>query len=160
MEGLKRLQDQFPIIREVRGQGLLIGVEFEPLPHSIRAHWKEVDPTGLSSVMIPNLESMLQDAAALYVMLNLLNHFGIYTQTARSNPRVLRVQPPLIVTDEETDTFLDAFGQCVIEIDFGVNTIDGIIAKSGLGQLAVQLQNTQQAGPGPGRKADAANLAQ
>jgi hypothetical protein len=47
---------------------------------------------------------------------------------------VLRIQPPLTISDEEVAHFLEAAEQCCSEINFSNKMIDGIIAKSGLGQ--------------------------
>jgi putrescine aminotransferase len=140
LDGLKQLQGEVGVIREIRGEGLLIGVEFEPLPDSIRAHWKEVDASGVSSYLIPDLETLLNTAAAAYVMHTLLDQYGIYTQTTRSNPRVLRVQPPLTISADEIDYFLECITECCGELDVAIRMIDGIIAKSGLGQLSVDVK--------------------
>jgi hypothetical protein len=63
-----------------------------------------------------------------------LEEHRIYTQTARSNPRVLRIEPPLTVTAEEVARFLKAAEACCLEADFCNNLVDGIVAKTGLGQ--------------------------
>jgi hypothetical protein len=53
---------------------------------------------------------------------------------ARSNPLVLRVQPPLIVSAQEIDRFLAAMGECCRVLDSSYKMFDGITAKSALGQ--------------------------
>jgi len=134
LAGLNELCGQCDVLRDVRGQGLLIGLEFQPLPDSIQAHWKEVSSGGVSSYLIPNLDTMLQSVPALYVMSTLLEEHRIYTQATRSNPRVLRIQPPLTISSEQVARFLEAMESSCREIDFSNKMIDGIIAKSGLGQ--------------------------
>jgi acetylornithine/succinyldiaminopimelate/putrescine aminotransferase len=64
-----------------------------------------------------DVESLQRALAATYVMTLLLREHGIYTQVARSNPRVLRVEPPLILTAEEASQFLQAVEQCCEEVD-------------------------------------------
>ena len=59
---------------------------------------------------------------------------NIYTQTTRSNPRVLRIEPPLTITAAETDHFLEAITDCCLEADFCNSLLDGLSAKSGLGR--------------------------
>lgn len=132
--GLNAIVGKYDMVRGVRGQGLLIGLEFEPAPPNIVAHWKQVDGGGRSDYLVPGLDAKLANIPALYAMHTLLEQHGIYTQTTRSNPRVLRIQPPLTVTPDQVEQFLAAFDETCSEIEFATKTIDGIIAKSGLGQ--------------------------
>jgi hypothetical protein len=63
-------------------------------------------------------------------MQTLLQEHGIYTQVARSNPHVLRIQPPLIVTEEQAARFLDALGETCSELAFLFDTADRVLTKS------------------------------
>ncbi|MDY0165520.1 MAG: aminotransferase class III-fold pyridoxal phosphate-dependent enzyme [Thermoguttaceae bacterium] len=146
LSGLRGIVDKYDMVREVRGQGLLIGLEFEPMPPNIVRHWKQVDSAGQSSFLVPGLDGKLANIPSLYAMHTLLEEHGIYTQTTRSNPRVLRIQPPLTVTPEQVDHFLAACDDTCGEIEFATKTIDGIIAKSGLGQH--QATGNAQKAPG------------
>ncbi len=141
LEGLGRLCHRCTGLREVRGEGLLIGLEFNPLPESIRSQMRQLGSGELGSHLVPNLEAMLDGHIALYVMLVLLEEHRIYTQTARSNPRVLRIEPPLSVTAEEVARFLQAAEACCLEADFCNNLVDGIVAKTGLGQHQSKAQD-------------------
>ncbi len=134
LAGLSRIADKYDMVRSVRGQGLLIGLEFEPEPPNIIAHWKQVGNGGQSAFLVPGLDAKLGNIPALYAMHTLLEQHGIYTQTTRSNPRVLRIQPPLTITANQVDQFLVACDKTCGEFEFATKTIDGIIAKSGLGQ--------------------------
>jgi len=133
---LARLCDRCEGLREVRGDGLMIGLEFTPLPDSIRSHMKGLGSGEAGRYLIPNLEGMLEGHIALYVMSALLDEYRIYTQTARSNPRVIRIQPPLTITADEVDRFLAALEDTCLEADFANHIVDGTVAKSGLGQYA------------------------
>jgi putrescine aminotransferase len=82
-------------------------------------------------------------------MQTLLQEHGIYTQVARSNPRVLRIQPPLTVTKEQADRFLDALGQTCSELAFLMDTADRVLSKAvgshqgepaGIGKTLASLQ--------------------
>lgn len=78
-EGLRAVQEAFPdVVKEVRGLGLMIGVEF--------AH---------------------EDAAGLVV--NQMAGHGIIAAYTLNNPSVIRMEPPLIVTDAQIDTAVEAF---------------------------------------------------
>jgi putrescine aminotransferase len=134
LDGLGKLCERTAGLREVRGEGLLIGLEFNPLPESIRSQMRQLGSGELGSHLVPDLERMLERHIALYVMVVLLEEHRIYTQTARSNPRVLRIEPPLTVTAEEVARFLQATEACCIEADFCNNLVDGVVAKTGLGQ--------------------------
>jgi len=73
LEKLKRMQDDFPgVITDVRGKGLLIGVEFAD--------------EGLAGSMIFELEN--EGVLVLYML---------------NNPKVIRIEPPLIITYEQID---------------------------------------------------------
>ena len=135
-ERLAKLCQRCEGLREVRGEGLMIGLECTPLPDSIRSHFKGLGSGEAGRYLIPDLEKMLEGHIALYVMNALLDEYRIYTQTARSNPRVIRIQPPLTITADEVDRFLAAMEDACLEADFANHIIDGTVAKSGLGQYA------------------------
>ena len=132
--GLAEMCRDSRLLREVRGQGLLIGLEFEPLPAAIAAHWKALDAGGLSSYLVSNFDQLLEGMPAMYAMQTLLNDYGIYTQVTRSNPRVLRIQPPLTIRREEVETFLGAMRQICDESEFVQRLFDGVVAKTTLGK--------------------------
>jgi 3-acetyloctanal aminotransferase len=47
--GLAGLSRRCPLVKEVRGRGLMLGLEFNPLPRSVRKHFKGADASGLTS---------------------------------------------------------------------------------------------------------------
>ena len=133
-DGLAEFCRRDRCLREVRGLGLLLGLEFEPLPSRTKAHWKAMDLTGMSSYLIPGLDKMIDSLPVMNTMQSLLQSHHIYTQVARSNPLMLRVQPPLTVNEEQVDQFLDALGQTCQGFDHAISLTDHVIAKTGLGQ--------------------------
>jgi len=66
-------------------------------------------------------------------MQTLMEEYGIYTQVARSNARVLRIQPPLVISAEEIDRFLGALNMCCMVLDYTYKTVAGVSAKSRMG---------------------------
>jgi len=90
MAGLLRIKENFGFIKDVRGLGLLIGVEF--------------DSGGLfGKAAYDFIGSMIAGV--------LLNEYGILTAYTLNNPTVVRIEPPLIITDEQIDYFLDSFSR-------------------------------------------------
>jgi acetylornithine/succinyldiaminopimelate/putrescine aminotransferase len=79
---------------------------------------------------VPDHEDLLRTIPVLYVQSNLLNGHAIYTQVARSNPRVLRVQPPLIVSAAQVDRFLDALRSTCAEWALVSDSAQAILSKS------------------------------
>ncbi len=81
MEGLQALKAQYPhLIEEVRGRGLLLGVEFTDA-----------------------------DIGALVVAE--LAERGVITAFGLNNPKVVRLEPPLIIGKEHVDEALTAFSE-------------------------------------------------
>ncbi len=121
-------------VREVRGKGLLLGLEFRPMSEAATAHWNQLKETRLSKFLIPNLNDMLKSMSTLYTMQTLIDEHQIYTQITRSNPLVLRIQPPLIVSEQQVDQFLSAMDQTIGEMEFRESSIRDVIAKTGVGR--------------------------
>lgn len=130
LQGLWELADRCPLVRCVRGRGLMLGLEFRPMPDTMVAHFKGVDPSGSASLLVPNLDDLIHSIPGLYAMQILLQAHGVYTQVARSNPRVLRIQPPLTITEEQVHRFLTAVENTCRELQFLNQTVDSIIRKS------------------------------
>jgi acetylornithine/succinyldiaminopimelate/putrescine aminotransferase len=129
-EGLEALARSCPIIREVRGHGLMLGLEFHELSPAMLTNFKGFDSSGANWWLVPGHEDLLRTIPAVYVQSNLLHEHAIYTQVARSNPRVLRVQPPLIVSAAQVDRFLEALGATCAEWALIGQTAEAILSKS------------------------------
>jgi acetylornithine/succinyldiaminopimelate/putrescine aminotransferase len=129
-EGLEAIARACPIIRAIRGNGLMLGVEFCELSPALLTNFKGFNPSGVSWWMVPDHEDLLRTIPVLYVQSNLLNGHAIYTQVARSNPRVLRVQPPLIVSAAQVDRFLDALRSTCAEWALVSDSAQAILSKS------------------------------
>lgn len=132
--GLINLCRRIKCLKEVRGQGLLIGLEFNPMPGNVADHWRASDPTGAASILIPQYDRLVNSFHVLHALHTLLNGHGIYAQMCRSNPFVLRLQPPLIVTAEEINQLLMAVEQTCEEIDYTTSLIDDLVAKTAIGE--------------------------
>jgi 4-aminobutyrate aminotransferase len=84
MAGLRRLQAQFPsVITDVRGIGLMIGVEFDTHEHSAAVEWAA---------------------------------FQRGLLTLECGHSVIRIAPPLVLTEAEAAVGLELFGEAVAEV--------------------------------------------
>jgi putrescine aminotransferase len=93
---LKELQERFPLLKEVRGRGLMIGLEFN-------------QPGGLASKVTFGLATRLaEEYTGSLVAGELLNNHGIITAYTLNNPNVIRLEPPLCVTREQIDRVVTA----------------------------------------------------
>lgn len=104
MARLKEMEGRYELIKEVRGKGLMIGIEFgEPKSLKLKAGWKLVHRAnkGLFGQMIS---------------IPLMRDHGIITQVAGHNLDVHKLAPPLIIGDEEIDYFVDAYEKVMVDL--------------------------------------------
>ncbi|HET7441655.1 MAG TPA: aspartate aminotransferase family protein [Terriglobales bacterium] len=86
----------FEMVKEVRGKGLLLGIEFQA-PQSLR-------------LRLP-FEAFSHIHSALFgqiLVMRLFRDHGILTQICGNNFMVLKAAPPLVVTDEQIELFVAA----------------------------------------------------
>ena len=112
LAGLRRLQAAYPrLIKEVRGMGLMIGIEFtdmsEALPFGVRQLVAVLDDKLKGSLCGFTGSLMLRDHATLVA-------FTEY------NRNVIRLEPPLIAQAEHIDAFLKSFEEI---LDAGIAKI-------------------------------------
>lgn len=132
--GMEKIAATYPIvIRDVRGQGLMFGIELRPFHPLIAKHWKQADETGVKGFMMKQGWEMMESMPAIYLMNNLLMEHGVYTQVARSNPLVLRVQPPLVVSESQVDYFLTSVESTVRDMQASAKAVAAMLTKSHLG---------------------------
>ena len=129
-QGLRQAQRAVRPRSKRGGRGLMLGLEFHPMPDTMVAHFKGMDLSGTARFLVPNLDDLIHSIPGVYAMQILLQVHGIYTQVTRSNPCVLRIQPPLTITEEQVRRFLDALESTCHELHFLNQTVDSIIRKS------------------------------
>lgn len=97
---LRRLQEKHPkMIKEVRGKGLMVGIEFCDLSQTL--------PLGLRQI-VSMLDEKLKGGLSGFVGSLLLKDYDVLVAFTEYNRNVIRLEPPLIVTREQIDTFVDA----------------------------------------------------
>lgn len=86
------------LLKEVRGRGLMIGVEFQDI--------SETMPFGLKH-MVALLDDKLKGSLCGFVGALLLKDYDTLVAFTEYNRNVIRLEPPLIVTREQCDKFVD-----------------------------------------------------
>lgn len=103
MTGLERLRDQHEMIADVRGRGLMIGIEFRaPRSLALKAAWTAV-------------EAAQKGLFAQLVVMALMRDHHILTQVGGPDVNIIKLLPPLIIGDGEADAILAAFDAVMSE---------------------------------------------
>lgn len=100
LERLQQMQMKYPkILKEIRGQGLMIGVEFQDFSQTLLPGLKQI---------VSVLDEKLKGSLCGFVGSLLLKKYDILVAFTEYNRNVIRLEPPLIVTREQIDTFVNA----------------------------------------------------
>jgi ornithine--oxo-acid transaminase len=104
---LADLAGKYDVIADVRGRGLLLGIEFgRPASMRARANW-----------------AMLQKARvglfAQMVVVALFQRHRILTQVSGDHMEVINLIPPLMIGDAEIALFTDAFAEVMVDASKG-----------------------------------------
>jgi acetylornithine/succinyldiaminopimelate/putrescine aminotransferase len=94
---LAEVSEQFELVREVRGRGLMIGIEFgRPTSWKLRAPWLA-------------LQAARKGLFAQTIVHALFHQHRILTQVSGDHLEVIKLIPPLTIGTEEVDRFVGAF---------------------------------------------------
>lgn len=101
---LTRLQEKllpFEMVKEVRGKGMMIGIEFCP-PKSLKlkAGWAL-------------LEAASKGLFCQLIVIPLFKDFRMLTQVAGPNCHVIKLIPPITLSDHDIEATADAFAEVV-----------------------------------------------
>jgi len=100
LDGLKRLQKKYPtIIKDVRGKGLMVGLEFHDFSQTL--------PMVLRPV-VALLDDKLKGSLSGFVGALLLRDHDVLVAFTEYNRNVIRLEPPLICEREHVDAFVNA----------------------------------------------------
>ena len=91
----------FEMVKEIRGAGLLMGIEFQA-PRQLRLRI----PFEAFAAIHPGMFGQI-------VVMRLFREAGFLTQICGNNFRVLKVAPPLVITDVQLDAFVAAVREIV-----------------------------------------------
>lgn len=131
MTELRKIAEKYTFIKEIRGKGLLIGIEFDYtvaeglaslvdlinslIPIQVKGQLEALSGNISDSIKhfiddnILNVEKYLDENFASQFAASLLNDEGVISIVTLNNPKVMRLEPPLIITKAEADRFLVAF---------------------------------------------------
>jgi ornithine--oxo-acid transaminase len=122
---LAALVDKYEMLSEVRGRGLMIGLEFNrPSSWRLRPQWTA-------------LQSARKGLFAQTVVHGLFHKHRILTQVSGDHTEVIKLIPPLVIGEAEVDRFVDAFVDVMDEAhsgggliwDFGRTLIKQAVAR-------------------------------
>lgn len=94
---LKKMATKYELIKEVRGQGLLIGIEF-----------KQKEAGFFNKISKGMLNKLAHEYTGSLIAGILHQEYQIITAYTLNNPNVIRLEPPLIVSYEEIDQLIEA----------------------------------------------------
>jgi len=120
---LRDLADKYEIIKEVRGRGLLIGLEF-----------KEMEKGLLDKLSGGMLSKMAKEYLGAMVAGALVNEHQIITAYTLNNPNVIRFEPALIITKEEIDYLIDSLEE-IFSKNKGIFSMTMKSAKTVIGSI-------------------------
>lgn len=102
LRGIEARSTRFELLKGVRGKGLFLGVEFGP-PKSLklRVGWE----------LLHKADAGLFSQA---IIMPLLDKHRILTQVAGHNMDVIKLSPPLCLSDKDVDDFLQAFDDVLL----------------------------------------------
>lgn len=96
LAGLRTLKERYKIIEDVRGRGLLIGIEFRK-------------PGGILDVLTAgSVNRIAEEYCGALVASELLKRHRVISVYTLNNPNVIRLEPALIVEKEDIDYVLNA----------------------------------------------------
>ncbi len=103
MEKVDALKSKHSFIKEVRGKGLMIGIEFhEPTEFKLKMAWK----------LLHKIDKVL---FAQMIVTQMLSKHRILTQVAGHAMDVMKILPPLIIGEKEVDMFVNALDDVLTE---------------------------------------------
>ena len=103
MQKIDMLRAKHSFIKEVRGKGLMIAIEFqEPQEFKLKMAWK----------LLHKIDKVL---FAQMVVTQLLSKHRILTQVAGHAMDVVKILPPLIIGEREVDFFVSALDDVLTE---------------------------------------------
>ena len=97
MNGLRSLAPKYEMLGEIRGRGCMIGIEFKsPKSMQLKMGWSLLHT--LNKGLFPQL-----------IIVPLMRDHQILTQTSGHNQDIVKILPPLVISDEDVKYFVESF---------------------------------------------------
>lgn len=112
LRSLSEATAKSPLVKEIRGRGLMIGLEFHP--------YEGV----LSGLTRGKITEMSKEYTAHLVASELHEKFKIITAYTLNNPNVIRLQAPLVIEKSDIDYVIEAFSEVL-----SIKGFLGLVAK-------------------------------
>jgi len=104
MEGLRAMIPRFEFMKEIRGRGLMIGIQFgSPQSFTLKTAW----------TLMHKMDKSLFPQAAI---IPLMDKHHIITQVAGHHIDVIKLIPPLVISEEDVKWFLSAFEEVMVQM--------------------------------------------
>lgn len=101
MSGLRRMIGRYQMVKDVRGKGLFVAIEFQaPKSLGLRAGWEL-------------LHRMDESLFCQAILMPLFSEHRILAQVAGNKMDVIKLIPPLTLTKQDCDEIILAFDKCV-----------------------------------------------
>lgn len=124
IERIRELNDKHDLIKEVRGKGLLIGIEFN---QPVSGIWNKLTAGKVNHLAYEYFGSLVAG--------DLIHKYQIVTAYTLNNPNVIRLEPPLTVQKQDIDKVVAALGEILQRSFAGImagsvkSTIKSILKK-------------------------------
>ena len=103
LKGLSALKERHEMIADVRGKGLIIGIEFKPTSSlAFKAAWTAA-------------EAAEKGMFAQLVVMALMHQHHVLVQVGGPGVNIIKLLPPLIIGDEEVECIVSAFDAVLTE---------------------------------------------
>jgi acetylornithine/succinyldiaminopimelate/putrescine aminotransferase len=103
-ERLEALQEEYPdLLVDVRGKGLLMGVELRP--------FADLLPIGPLGAYVPKIRALGEGAFAALLATHLLRRHGVLVAFTDFDRNVLRLEPPLGITEADVDRLVEGLSE-------------------------------------------------
>jgi len=121
-EGVEAMKPRFEMLKEVRQRGLMIGIEFgAPKSLLLKANWAAT-------------HAMDKNLFAQAVVVPLMEDHRILCQVAGHNQDVVKLIPPLVISEADVRDFLRAFEAVMVSLHKPTATV-GLLARLGKNAL-------------------------
>jgi ornithine--oxo-acid transaminase len=134
LEGLTELQGRYEMVEEVRGSGLMIGIELcAPSSRVARLNWRLIHMA--SEGLFPQL-----------IVIPLHRDHGVITMAAGKND-VIKLLPPLTLSEDEARSFLDALDAVLGDCHGAASKNWGVVRDIAKATLRRRASQEQAGGP-------------